>query len=287
MPTVLSIQSQVADGHVGNSAAVFPMQRLGIEVIPVHTLQFSNHPGHGGFGGNVFASDHVGAVLDGLERHGALARVDAILTGYLGSAEIAVRIAQFVERAKIINPRLVVICDPVIGDRNRGLYVSTELAATLRDRLVPLADVLVPNAFELEWLSGQAIESERDIKAAAGRLGAGQRRAVVATSLDFAELGPDRLATALIDRDGCKTIAQKRFPRQFSGAGDCFAALLVAYLLRTGDIKIALPQAVVAVSAVLVTTLRLRRDELALVAAQRNFRLRPTQDIARALKRLT
>lgn len=278
---VISIQSHVAEGHVGNSAAVFPMQRLGVEVVPVHTLQFSNHPGHGAFRGRAFEAAHVAEVLEGLEAHGALKGADAILTGHLGSAEIAGVVAGFVERARRDHPGLLYLCDPVIGDRNKGLYVPPALAATIRDELAPRADVLLPNAFELEWLTGETVRDAPSLRKASERLLAAGTRMIVATSLDAMNAEEGQIVTALIDARGVERLEQRRLPRHFNGAGDCFAGLFTAYLLMLRDGRAALGQAGAAMASLLAKTWRLGRDELALVQGQGAFRLRPALELGR------
>ncbi|HRJ68379.1 MAG TPA: pyridoxal kinase [Beijerinckiaceae bacterium] len=281
MPRVLSIQSHVADGHVGNAAAVLPMQRLGIEVLPVHTLQLSNHPGHGAFRGRVFEASHVAEVLEGLEAHGSLASCDAVLTGYLGSAAIAEVVRDVVARARSLNPSLVYVCDPVIGDAHKGVYVRPDLADAIRDRLVPLADFLLPNQFELQFLTGIDICDAASLRAAAERLTGGVRSAVV-TSVTHGGIAAPCVATALFDARGTEVIETRRIDRQFSGAGDCFAALFTAYRLVTGDNRAAHWQAATAMASLLSKTERLGRDELALVEGQGAFRLRSLAELSRA-----
>lgn len=281
MPRVLSIQSHVADGHVGNAAAVLPMQRLGIEVLPVNTVQFSNHPGHGAFRGRVFDADHIDDVLRGLEDHNSIAGCDAVLTGYMGSAAIAETVAAFIERAKARNPALITVCDPVIGDAHSGVYVRPDLAAVIRDRLAPLCDVLIPNRFELSFLTGIEILDADSLRRAAGVLG-GAARTLVVTSVDHAGIPLSRIATALFDRQGAEFIETRRFDRQFSGAGDCFAGLFTAYLLLTRDARLAHWQASTATAALLARTVRLGRADLALVDGQGAFRLRSLAELTRA-----
>src|ERR1700761_5440488 len=136
--SVISIQSQVAYGRVGNSAAVFPMQLHGIDVIAVPTTLLSNRPGYPSIRGRVLEAQLVAELLEGIEERGAIESADMILSGYLGSAEIGVAVAEFVARAKVRNRGLRYVCDPVLGDRDRGLFVRAEIPPLVRDRLVPL-----------------------------------------------------------------------------------------------------------------------------------------------------
>src|SRR4051812_48041823 len=148
--TVISIQSQVAYGHVGNSAAVFPLQMHGIDVVAVPTTLLSNRPGYPTVRGKVLDAQLVADLLQGIEERGVVEDASLILSGYLGSAEIAAVIADFVARAKARNPKLGYACDPVLGDRDRGLFVKADIPPLVRDRLVPLADIVTPNHFEFE-----------------------------------------------------------------------------------------------------------------------------------------
>src|SRR5215470_9571292 len=170
--SVISIQSQVAFGHVGNSAAVFPMQMHGIDVIAVPTTLLSNRPGYATIRGRVLDAQLVADLLLGVWERGAVDNASMILSGYLGSPEIAAVVADFVARAKGRNPALRYACDPVLGDRDRGLFVHTDIPPFVRDRLCPLADIITPNDFEFEWLTGtkattidQAIEAARTLVA--------------------------------------------------------------------------------------------------------------------------
>ena len=153
-PTILSIQSWVATGHVGNAAAMFPLQRLGAEVWAVHTVQFSNHPGHGGFAGQVFGGAAVREVVDGIEARGLLGACDAVLSGYLGDAGTGGAVLHAVDRVRALNPAALYCCDPVIGDTGKGVFVRAGIPELLAAQAVPRADVLTPNQFELEHLTG-------------------------------------------------------------------------------------------------------------------------------------
>src|SRR6202046_2799417 len=152
--TVISIQSQVAYGHVGNSPGVFPLQMHGIDVIAVPTTLLSNRPGYPTIRGRVLDAQLVSDLLLGIEERGAVETCQMILSGYLGSAEIATVVADFVARAKTRSPALLYCCDPVPGDRARGLFVHADIPPLVRDLLCPLADIVTPNHFEFEWLCG-------------------------------------------------------------------------------------------------------------------------------------
>ena len=150
---LLSIQSHVAYGHVGNDAAVFPLQRLGVEVWPVHTVQFSNHTGYGAWRGEVLDADRIREVMQGIEERGVLPTCDGVLSGYMGSAEIGGAILDAVDRVKAVNKNARYCCDPVIGDVGRGVFVRPGIPEFMRERALPAADVVTPNQFELDYLS--------------------------------------------------------------------------------------------------------------------------------------
>src|SRR3954466_12512370 len=152
---ILSIQSHVAYGHVGNAAATFPLQRIGIEVWPVHTVQFSNHTGYGAWTGRVFEAGLITELVDGITARGVLGRCDGVLSGYMGSAEIGAVILDAVARVKAANPRARYCCDPGIGDVGRGVFVQPGIAEFMRQHAVPAADIVTPNHFELDHLTGR------------------------------------------------------------------------------------------------------------------------------------
>jgi pyridoxine kinase len=150
---ILSIQSHVAYGHVGNAAATFPLQRLGAEVWPIHTVQFSNHTGYDGSRGEVFGASLIRDLVKGIEERGVLSTCDGVLSGYMGSAEIGAAILDAVERVMAVNRNACYCCDPVIGDVGRGVFVQPSVAEFMRERALPAADIVTPNQFELDYLS--------------------------------------------------------------------------------------------------------------------------------------
>jgi len=152
---ILSIQSHVAYGHAGNSAAVFPLQRLGHDVYPVLTVTFSNHTGYGSTRGPLIAPADVAAVIDGVEERGAFPDIDAVLSGYQGAESVGEVVLDAVARVKAANPAAVYCCDPVMGDVGRGFFVREGIPEYMRDHVVPKADIVTPNQFELEFLVGR------------------------------------------------------------------------------------------------------------------------------------
>ncbi|MFC7572723.1 pyridoxal kinase PdxY [Klenkia terrae] len=191
MANVLSIQSHVAYGHVGNASAVFPLQRLGHEVWPVHTVQFSNHTGYGSWTGRVFDGQAVDEVVEGIAARGVLGSCDAVLSGYLGSADIGHAVVGTVARVRAANPAAVYCCDPVIGDVGRGVFVRPGIAEFMRDVAVPVADVVTPNHFELDLLTGRTTTTLPQVLDAVAALQATGPRVVLVTSLDVEDTPDD------------------------------------------------------------------------------------------------
>jgi pyridoxine kinase len=264
--TVISIQSQVAYGHVGNSAAVFPMQMHGIDVIAVPTTLLSNRPGYPTIRGRVLDAQLVADLLLGVEERGAVETCRMILSGYLGSAEIAAVVADFIARAKARNPTLTYCCDPVLGDRDRGLFVQADIPPLVRDRLCPLADIITPNHFEFEWLCGakattKATTSDQMIAQAQSLMARGPSTIVV-TSAELRDTPDDEIETVAIERfeDGLKEglkawrVRTPKLPISPSGTGDLFASLLASARISGSNTPDALGHAASAIFAVLERT---------------------------------
>ena len=232
---VLSIQSHVAYGHVGNSSAVFALQRLGVEVWPVHTVQFSNHTGYGAWRGRIFDGESVDEVVEGIAERDVLGRCDAVLSGYLGSADVGHAVVGAVARVREANPDAVYCCDPVIGDVGRGVFVRPGILELLRDVAVPVADVVTPNHFELDVLSGTTTRSLASVKDAVAAVQALGPRTVLTTSL-VAEDTPEDAVDLLASAEGRHfRVRTPRLGLSVNGAGDAIAALFLAHLLRTGS----------------------------------------------------
>ena len=276
-PIVLTIQSHVAWGHAGNAAAVFPLQRLGVEAVPVHTVQFSNHTGHGAFRGQVFGADHVREVVAGLRERGVLSRCAAVLSGYLGDPAIGEVILEAVAEVRRSRPGALWCCDPVMGDVGRGLFVRPGIPEFFRDHAVPAADVLTPNQFELETLLGRPLASREDAVGAARALVAAGRRAVVVTSLRTPDVPADRLETLGVGREGAFTVDTPFLPLTPTpnGMGDVFSAVFLARLLDGAALPAALEHATSALFA-LVSRVEPGARDLPLVAAQEEI-VRPAR----------
>ena len=168
MPTVLSVQSWVACGNVGNTAALFPLQRLGCETWSLNTVAFSNHTGYERWRGDTVPASEIATLFEGIAELGVLPRCDAVLSGYLGEAETGPVLLDIVARVKGANPRALFCCDPVMGDVGLGYYVRAGIPEFFRDRALALADVVTPNRFELEWLTGGPVRDLADAARAGG-----------------------------------------------------------------------------------------------------------------------
>ena len=268
---VLSIQSHVAYGHVGNSSAVFPLQRLGIEVWPVHTVQFSNHTGYGDWTGRVFDGQAVEEVVQGIDDRGVLGRCDAVLSGYLGSADIGHAVVGTVARVRAANPAAVYCCDPVIGDVGRGVFVRPGIAEFMRDVAVPAADVVTPNHFELDLLSGTPTTSLDAVKDAVATVQGLGPRAVLTTSL-VTDDTPDDSVDLLASEGGRHfRVRTPRLDVSVNGAGDAIAALFLAHWLDSRSAGEALARAAASVFGLLQRTEDAGSREILLVAAQDEF----------------
>jgi pyridoxine kinase len=270
---VLSIQSTVTYGRVGNRAAVFVLERLGHEVWPIDTVAFSNHPAHGGFRGRVVPAAEVRELVEGLDARGVLGRSDAVLSGYLGDPATGAVVADTVQRVRAANPEALYCCDPVIGEAGRGVYVRPGIPEAIRDNLVPLADVVTPNPFELELLSGVVPATlDRAHAAARALLGRGSRgtarpRLVVATGLALSE-APGELAILAVTAEDAWCVRHPRRAVRVWGTGDAFAALFLGAYLARRDARATLEHAVSALDDILARAEAEDADELPLVHTQ-------------------
>lgn len=272
---VLSIQSWVSYGHVGNAAAMFPLQRLGAEVWAINTVQFSNHPGYGDCTGEVASGDAVRSLVDGIERRGALGRCDAVLSGYMGDRGIGEAVLDAVGRVRRASPGAVYCCDPVIGDEAPGVYVKPGIPELMREQALPQADIATPNRFELRQLTGLDCATREQAKQAITALQTRMRpdgpRVVLLTSLHTSETPVGR--TDLLAGEGGRfhLLRTPRLARGFNGAGDTIAALFLFHRLRSGCAAAALQAAGSSIYGLLRRTAEAGSRELLTVAAQDEF----------------
>jgi pyridoxine kinase len=276
---VLSIQSHVAFGHVGNASAVFPMQRLGVEVWPVHTVQFSNHTGYGAWKGRVFDGPAIEELIDGIADRGVLGRCDGVLSGYMGSADIGTAILSAVARVRQANPDALYCCDPVIGDVGRGVFVRPGIPEFMRDQAVPTADIVTPNQFELDYLSGGTTQTLADAKAAVVAVQGLGPEVVLVTSLHTRETPDDAIDLLAADADGFWRVRTPKLSVAVNGAGDAIAALFFVHYARTGSAATALGEAAASVYGLLRRTADAGSREILTVEAQDEF-VSPTNRFA-------
>src|SRR4249919_778461 len=281
---LLSIQSSVAFGHVGNSAAVFPLQRLGIEAWAVNTVHFSNHTGYGEWRGPLLSADDLREVVRGVEERGALERVAAVLSGYQGAEEVGQVVLDTVARVKELNPAAVYCCDPVMGDVGRGMFVRPGIPEFMRDTVVPRADILTPNHFELDFLAGRTTTTLDEVLAAVDTVRDRGPRDVLVTSVLHADVPPDSLDVVAVSDAGAWAVTTPRLPITPNGCGDVTAALYLAHLSTTCSPAQALERTTASVFAVLEATLAAGTREIQLVAAQDAIASPPATFTARQLR---
>jgi pyridoxine kinase len=271
--SILSIQSLVAYGHAGNSAALFPLQRLGKEVWPVMTVHFSNHTGYGAWRGPLLPASDVAEVIAGVEDRGAMDRCEAVLSGYQGAEDMGAVILDAVAMVKRHNPEAVYCCDPVMGDVGRGMFVRPGIPEFMRDRVVPAADVITPNHFELDFLAGTESTTLEDLLAATDRVRATGPAAVLVTSVIVEDTPEDRLDLVLVSPGGAWRTRTPRLSVSPPGAGDLTAAVFLANLLDHGTAELDSMDTVLArttssVFAVVEATEAAGEREMQIVAAQ-------------------
>ncbi len=280
--TILSFQSTVAYGHVGNAAAVFCLHRAGFEVWPVDTVMFSNHPGYGSFRGRARDPADIVDIVDGLDELGFLKTCRAVISGYLGSKETGQAVLSVVERVKALNADALYCCDPVMGDRDSGLYVSAGLSGFFRTEAVGAADILMPNHFELEVLVEHSVQTATDVLAATDLLLSRGARLVVVTSLFTPNMAPDTIANLVATKDGAWMVSTPRLPLTAKGAGDALAALFLAFYLSEGNAAGALSRAVSSIFAVVKASVH--ASELRLIEEQDAIAEPPRRFLARKVR---
>lgn len=270
----LSLQSHVAYGYVGNRAATFPLQRLGHEVWAVNTVEFSNHTGYGAWRGRTAPADQVAEIVQGIEALGLLPRCDALLTGYVGDAALADVVLDTARRVRAANPKAIWCCDPVLGDIDTGIYVKPGIDTFFRERALPAADLVTPNHFELEHLTGRTVSTMNEALAAArsllGGSGTTGPKLALITSLRRKDAAADQIEMVAVAPDAAWRIATPLIGFEIApnGTGDAVAALFTAHWLAGGDVAEALGRAASSIFAVLQVTHDLGERELQLVAGQ-------------------
>ncbi|WP_431791568.1 pyridoxal kinase PdxY [Microbacterium paraoxydans] len=265
---ILSIQSAVAYGHVGNSAAVFPLQRIGVEVLPVYTVTFSNHTGYGAWRGPLIDPADVGEVITGIEERGVFGSIDAVLSGYQGSEGIGDVIIDAVSRVKAANPDALYACDPVMGNAKSGCFVAPAIPILLRERVVPVADIITPNQFELGFLTETEPDTLESTLASVDLARAMGPRTVLVTSVERPDREEGTIEMLAVDDAGAWLVQTPHLPMKANGSGDVTAALFTAHYVATGSAQTALERTASSVYDLLQATLVSGERELQLVEAQ-------------------
>ncbi|WEM44694.1 pyridoxal kinase PdxY (plasmid) [Photobacterium sp. DA100] len=270
MVNIISIQSHVVFGHAGNSAAVFPMRRMGADVWPLNTVQFSNHTQYGKWKGEVFGPDMITDICEGISDIGQLIKCDAILSGYIGSAEQGEKILEIVEAIKAKNPNAIYFCDPVMGSPTKGCVLAKGVAEFLCANAIPAADMIAPNLYELEKLTGREINNfDEALSAARLALQMGPKMLLV-KHLDRASKDLASYETLLVTADEAWHISRPlhQFDRPPIGVGDLTSGLMLVNLQQGKSYKEALEHVTAAVDEVMRVTKQLDQYELQVVAAQ-------------------
>ncbi|MGO4705713.1 pyridoxal kinase PdxY [Microvirga sp. 2MCAF38] len=268
---ILSIQSHVAYGHVGNASAVFPMQRLGVEVWPIHTVQFSNHTGYGSWKGRVFDGPAIEDLVEGIGERGVLSQCDGVLSGYMGSADIGNAILGTVAKVRAANPDMLYCCDPVIGDVGRGVFVRPGVPEFLREQAVPAADILTPNQFELNYLSGIETQSNDALKRAISAVHELGPKVILVTSVETGETPAGSVDLVVGDGGRFWSVRTPKLLVNVNGAGDAIAALFFVHYARSRSAVTALVEAASSIYGLLKRTEAAGAREILTVAAQDEF----------------
>jgi pyridoxine kinase len=267
---ILSIQSHVAYGHAGNSAAVFPLQRLGRDVWAVNTVEFSNHTGYGSWRGKVLEAGLAEELVAGIEDRGVLKDCEAVLSGYMGDAGVGRAVMAAAQKVKALNPGALYCCDPVMGDVGRGFYVHADIPAMFKSEAIPLADIATPNHFELEALTGLDSSTLAGARKAIDLIHAMGPRVVLVTS--YREQGGMENHIEMLASDG-GSVHRVRTPELplgdgMAGSGDVTAALFLSRYLETRSVRDSLELTAGSIFGVMNATFKAGSRELLLIASQ-------------------
>jgi len=272
MSLILSIQSHVAFGYVGNKAAVFPLQCLGFDVVDINTVQFSNHTGYGAWTGQIFTPDHITDIIKGLRDRGAIAQIGHILTGYMGDPRLGSVILDAVDEIRSHNPDALYCCDPVMGDTGRGFFVKEGIPAFFREAATRHASIMTPNQFELNALTGVDIKSLSDAQNACLQLIAQGVGIVLVTSLEHDETPEGKIQMLATNGRETHIVTTPKFNISVNGSGDCTAALFLGHFLKTANLQRSLELTASGIFGVFEKTAELETREIALIQAQEEFR---------------
>ncbi|MDR1949918.1 MAG: pyridoxal kinase PdxY [Spirochaetaceae bacterium] len=267
---ILSIQSHVVYGYAGNTAAVFPLQRLGREVWAVNTVEFSNHTGYGAWRGKFLDTELISALVEGLADRGVLQNCEAVLSGYMGDAGVGRAVREALRQVRAASPRALYCCDPVMGDMGRGFYVKPGIPDILKNEVVPLADILTPNQFELEALTGKNTASPADAQKAIAAIHAAGPGVVLVTSFHGEDTPEGYMDMLVSDKKGIFRVRTPELPFKtiVAGSGDLTAAVFLSRYLETRDSRSALERTAASIYGIMEATFTAKSRELLIVQAQ-------------------
>jgi pyridoxine kinase len=279
---ILSIQSHVVYGYAGNTAAVFPMQRLGREVWAINTVEFSNHTGYGSWKGKVLGGELTGELVAGLEERGVLPQCEAVLSGYMGDAAVGRAIIGTVKKIRAVAPKALYCCDPVMGDVGRGFYVKPDIPDIFKNELVPLADIITPNQFELEALTGLETQDINKARRAINMLHEMGPGIVLVTSYHDGKSGntpydDKRIGMLASDKSGVYSISTPELPigAGMAGSGDITASVFLSRYLETGDVKKTLELCTASIYGIIETSWKVRNNK---VFSQSGYKFSPDSE---------
>ena len=268
---ILSIQSHVSYGYVGNKAATFPLQAMGFDVWPVNTVQFSNHTGYGHWQGDICTAEQVRAVIQGLVSLDLAKQCNAILSGYIGDKEIGRVIVETVQRFQQANPKLIYLCDPVMATPNgKACFVKPDIPDFFRTQILSIANIITPNHFEAEYLYGKKINNLNELKQAAHFFHNQGILIVIITSLNLKEKttsNSNKLIAFLSSkqRQWYATISIPNISATINGSGDLFSALYLGHFLLTQNALTAFRLALNKTHQVIQATHAANRCELKII----------------------
>ncbi|MTC27493.1 pyridoxal kinase PdxY [Providencia alcalifaciens] len=271
MKSVLSIQSHVVFGHAGNSAAAFPMCRMGVDVWPLNTVQFSNHTQYPQWTGSVFPAQHLTDIVEGLAKIHKLEICDAVLSGYIGSAEQGSDILAIVKKVKAANPQALYFCDPVMGHPEKGCIVAPGVAEFLCQQALAASDVIAPNLLELETLANEKITTVEQAVNAARKLCHQGPKTVLVKHLSRAGYRADRFEMILVTAEHSWHVSRPLVDfgeKQPVGVGDLTSGLMLVNILKGEPLNKGLEHVAAAVYEVMLKTKEMGEYELQLVATQ-------------------
>ena len=268
MQKIISIQSHVAEGYAGNKAAVFPLQRLGIDVTVMNTVQFSNHTGHAHYLGQTFAAKHIDDLFEGLALNNKLNSHQALITGYLGQLEIGQCIIKQLINIRQTHPDFIYCCDTVFGDYATGTYASKEMPAFFRNEILPYADIITPNQYELEILTDQKITDIKSALKACQHAREMGPKIVLLTS--FSEPNSSKIGMFLSTKKESWLIESPKHKLRptVGGTGDISSAIFLAHYLNQMPLFQVLTQTFNSLYGLIKKTADLNKEELALIEAQ-------------------